>query len=58
MRIMPWLVLISLAATAPWSANAATPDTDWPVYLGDKGRSHYSALAQIDRTNVARLKVA
>jgi quinoprotein glucose dehydrogenase len=37
-------------------ANAV--HTDWPTYLGDKQRSLYSPLRQIDRGNVAKLKVA
>ena len=43
------------AATAP---AAAGQDVDWPVYLGDAGRSHYSPLDQIDRGNVQDLEVA
>ena len=43
------------AATAP---AAAGQDVDWPVYLGDAGRSHYSVLDQIDRGNVQDLEVA
>ena len=43
------------AAAAP---AAAGQDIDWPVYLGDAGRSHYSALDQIDRGNVQDLEVA
>ena len=31
-------------------------DTDWPVYLGDKSSSQYSALAQITPENVVNLK--
>lgn len=46
----------------PWSvasaAMAAPPNLDWPVYLGDKGRTLYSPLDQINRSNVLRLKVA
>ena len=39
--------------------QAAPPaDVDWPTYLGDKQRSLYSPLGQIDRSNVARLQVA
>ena len=34
------------------------PDADWPTYLGDPGRGHYSELTGIDRTNVADLEVA
>jgi quinoprotein glucose dehydrogenase len=33
-------------------------DSDWPVYLGDKARSHYSRLKQIRAGNVERLQVA
>lgn len=36
----------------------AEDTVDWPIYLGDKERSHYSALQQITRSNVTRLKVA
>ena len=32
--------------------------TDWPVYLGDNGRRHYSELDQITRDNVNELQVA
>ena len=31
---------------------------DWPSYLGDKGRTHYSSLHQINRTNVSTLERA
>ena len=40
------------------SACAPKTDSDWPVYLGDAGRRHYSALDQITRDNVSRLEVA
>jgi len=33
-------------------------DRDWPVYLGDKARSHFSPLSQITARNVGRLAVA
>ena len=33
-------------------------DKDWPVYLGDKARSHYSSLNQIHAGNVSKLQVA
>ena len=33
-------------------------DEDWPVYLGDSGRQHYSPLTEINRDNVIQLKVA
>jgi quinoprotein glucose dehydrogenase len=31
---------------------------EWRVYLGDQGSSHYSALRQINKENVAQLQVA
>ena len=31
---------------------------DWPVYLGNQGRGQYSSLAQINATNVHRLRPA
>jgi len=39
-------------------AAAQGADIDWPAYLGDKGSSHYSALAQITPENVAKLQPA
>jgi quinoprotein glucose dehydrogenase len=47
----PFTILGAPAASSP--ANI-----DWPAYLGDKGRSLYSSLQQINRSNVAQLKVA
>src|SRR5207249_1669343 len=40
------------------SGAGSLPNSDWPAYLGDKGRSLYSSLQQINRSNVAQLKVA
>jgi quinoprotein glucose dehydrogenase len=36
----------------------ATNDNDWPNVGNDKGAGRYSTLSQINRTNVAKLKVA
>ena len=36
----------------------AQPDIDWAAYNGNVDGQHYSALALINRTNVAQLKVA
>jgi quinoprotein glucose dehydrogenase len=33
-------------------------ERDWAVYLGDKARSHFSELRQINRDNVQRLELA
>jgi quinoprotein glucose dehydrogenase len=58
-------LLILFAAPAPMvvqlagqQSPARLTDQDWPVYLGDKARTHYSTLDQINKNNVARLKVA
>lgn len=36
----------------------AQRDVDWPAYNGGVNGDHYSPLAQINRTNVTRLKIA
>lgn len=45
--------LLGTAATPP-----AGPTDDWPVYGHDPGGMRYSPLTQINRQNVAQLKVA
>src|SRR5207247_285917 len=50
--------LASALAFADASGAASEAKSDWPAYLGDKGRSLYSPLRQINRSNVAQLKVA
>ena len=45
-------------ATAVAAAAAAADGRDWPVYGGRAADDHYSALQQIDRGNVARLREA
>lgn len=55
------LLPLSLFAVAALSGSAAAAEprnVDWAVYLGDKHRSLYSPLKQIDRGNVAQLEVA
>ncbi|HKS35799.1 MAG TPA: PQQ-binding-like beta-propeller repeat protein, partial [Verrucomicrobiae bacterium] len=52
LHLQGFLVLL----LAPAALGAA--DRDWPVYLGDKTSSHFSALKQIDTRNVHRLEVA
>ena len=39
-------------------STSTAQTTDWPVYLGDLGRQHYSELVQITRENVSQLEVA
>ncbi|WP_404423748.1 PQQ-binding-like beta-propeller repeat protein [Nibricoccus sp. IMCC34717] len=48
------LPLVLLCPNVPASPAGA----DWPVYLGDSGASHYSTLAQINRSNVGSLREA
>src|SRR5688572_1535679 len=57
------LALIVAGMAAPLTnlrapAAASPANIDWPAYLGDKARSLYSPLRQINRSNVAQLKVA
>ncbi len=46
-----------LLATLLASVEAQSPQ-EWPTYGADQGGTKYSALADIDRTNVGRLQVA
>ena len=47
-----------LAAGVALSQRAGALIADWPYYGGDAGGSRYSRLTQIDKSNVAKLKVA
>src|SRR5262245_32324021 len=38
--------------------GVSVDDVEWAYYGGDSGGSRYSALAQINRSNVAQLEVA
>ena len=49
------LILAVLLLSA---CSAGDRETDWPVYLGDAGRRHFSELDQITRDNVSQLDVA
>jgi quinoprotein glucose dehydrogenase len=53
------LLLVGAVCT-PLYAAEPTPGgiANWPYYGGDAGGSRYSPLTQIDRSNVAELKVA
>ncbi|MGE0387727.1 MAG: pyrroloquinoline quinone-dependent dehydrogenase [Gammaproteobacteria bacterium] len=60
MRAVGGLLACALAAAGAGGHRcaAAAGTADWPVYLGDRASSHYSALDQINRDNVAALEVA
>ena len=60
MRVLALASLLLVAAVGlPLSAAEPTNDeiADWPYYGGDAGGSRYSPLTQIDKSNVAELKV-
>jgi len=48
--LLLWLVTHAVAQSKP--------DAGWPNYGGDPGGTRYSNASQIDRSNVAQLKVA
>ena len=50
--------LVSLVLLATVSGVADEPRGDWPVYAGDPGATHYSALDEINRATVKELAVA
>jgi quinoprotein glucose dehydrogenase len=49
-------VLCAGSGSAP--APAVSSNVDWPVYLGDRARTLYSPLDQINRDNVGQLEIA
>ena len=51
------ITLLLLAAAAAGCASQG-PNTDWRVTGGDAGNTRYSTLDQINRANVAQLRVA
>jgi len=51
--------IIAVAALVAVScARRQSASSDWPITGGDPGNSRYSSLAQIDRSNVGRLRLA
>ncbi len=49
-------LLVMTLCAAPIALRAADgTDTQWPTYGNDAGGSRYATLAQVDRSNVARL---
>jgi quinoprotein glucose dehydrogenase len=51
------VLVVSLIASAS-PEDDPRPYTTWSTYLGSPDASHYSALKEIDRSNVSRLQVA
>ena len=61
MRLATLATVLLMAAIAGARLSGAEPAgtiADWPYYGGDAGGNRYSLLIQIDRSNVAGLKVA
>ena len=59
MRILMTRLLVAIAAGAVLCAAAASGgERDWPAYGGGPAGIRYSALKQINRSNVAGLRVA
>ena len=60
----PLALLMSLAAAGAGegagmgTGEGARPPQDWPAFGRDAANTHHSPLAQIDRSNVARLRPA
>ena len=65
-KIAGLLVFLSTTLGGGWqthramaaSAGQKSAQSDWPVYGGSVRQNRYSALTQVNRTNVHRLKVA
>src|SRR5262245_49235951 len=52
------LALSTALALTTLSGRAATANSDWPAYAGDKASTKYSPLDQINRGNLAGLTIA
>ncbi len=53
-----WVALVAMTASALYAAEKPGTGRDWPAYGGTEEQVRYSTLRQIDRSNVAQLKVA
>ena len=54
-----WITALCTAGcTQQPTLDAPDAGTNWSVYLGDSGRTHYSPLEQITKDNVGSLEVA
>ena len=57
LRILPFFLVV-IVAVAFYPRFDDKNNDDWADYLGGPDRNHYSALNQIDTTNINQLKVA
>jgi quinoprotein glucose dehydrogenase len=58
MRVGGWLLIAASGAVVLLYAAEERPYTTWSDYLGSPGSAQYSALKQINKTNVSKLQVA
>ena len=62
MRVVVSVAIFVLASAAATEVSvcqpAGGPIADWPYYGGDVGGSRYSRLTEINKSNVAKLKIA
>jgi quinoprotein glucose dehydrogenase len=58
LSILIFLFSLCIILSWVWGKNDANPASNWPEYLGGPDRNHYSALTQINASNVSQLKVA
>jgi len=62
MRVVVSVAIFVLASAAATEVSvcqpAGGPIADWPYYGGDAGGSRYSRLTEINKSNVAKLKIA
>ncbi|MGC2638190.1 MAG: PQQ-binding-like beta-propeller repeat protein [Acidobacteriaceae bacterium] len=49
---------VAISASLLLTATASSQTADWPAYDGGVSGDHFSPLAQINRSNVAQLKIA
>ena len=52
------LAVIGALALTAMPGRAASGNTDWPAYAGDKGSTKYSPLDQINKGNLKGLSIA
>jgi len=57
-RVYVVSAIVAFSSVACWAQAHAAPDAGWPTYGNDPGGTRFSSAAQIDPTNVAKLKVA
>jgi quinoprotein glucose dehydrogenase len=57
-RIVLCIAILLLGIASASAQTSTPPHTTWSAYLGGPDASHYSALSQINRSNVNQLEIA